>query len=323
MVTPIETIPVFVRAGSFIPMQEPTLTSKEDDGPLLLYYWHDVTVSEAVGQLYEDDGRTRDAEKKGHCEVSRFEASADRCSLTVRMDRDGGAYPGRKKLREFHLVVHHWLHAPTSVQVQDKPLQRWFGYRETSILTIPVRWESNELFFTSRPNNSLDDGPLRSNRGMDRQLTPFSIVPGQTGIVELDRRSARIVGGPSFPFFYESTRINHKIGRGLSPPRYRSERRRFFLRRKEGCNRPPWVRYPASPSKFFWPGDNRTPGSAAPDYPIRRSGPVHINNGRDNQGHNPVVPPGKPIGFAPVSAEPRIRGRSGCPSGTPVVPRFV
>lgn len=143
--TPIESIPVFVRAGSFIPMQEPALTLNENDGALWLHYWHDATVTEAAGQLYEDDGRTRDAEVQGLCEMTRFQASADTRSLTVRMIRDGGSYPGRKQDRVLQLLVHHWVHAPASILAEGKPLTKWTWDRATGILTIPVRWESNDL----------------------------------------------------------------------------------------------------------------------------------------------------------------------------------
>ena len=53
------SIPTFVKAGSFIPMAKPMQTTQEYDGNTIeLHYYFDSTITESKGQLYNDDGLT-------------------------------------------------------------------------------------------------------------------------------------------------------------------------------------------------------------------------------------------------------------------------
>jgi alpha-glucosidase (family GH31 glycosyl hydrolase) len=62
----LEHIPVFVRAGAFIPLAPPMQSTCAYTGERLdLHYYHDPSVSCAAGKMYHDDGETPDAYARG------------------------------------------------------------------------------------------------------------------------------------------------------------------------------------------------------------------------------------------------------------------
>lgn len=104
--TTVETLPVLVKAGSFVPMVAPTQsTDSYSSKALTLHYWADSSVTEAQGQMYEDDGHTPDAYAKGQYQLLRFSAR-QQGGLTVTLASQG-QYPGMPKSRRLTLVIHH------------------------------------------------------------------------------------------------------------------------------------------------------------------------------------------------------------------------
>ena len=104
----LDTIPVLVKAGSFIPMT-PAIARSSDysSKALTLHYYADSSVESASGEMYEDDGVTPDALTKGQFELLRFNAEHTASQLQFSFSRDGGDYATKPKQRELTLVIHN------------------------------------------------------------------------------------------------------------------------------------------------------------------------------------------------------------------------
>ena len=114
----LETIPVLVRAGSFIPMIDDIETTQDySSEKLTLHYYADASVSAAEGQMYEDDGKSRTSLEDGHFELLRFNAQHVGDALTIELHRDATAYDGMPARREITMVIHNWKAPAKSVNI--------------------------------------------------------------------------------------------------------------------------------------------------------------------------------------------------------------
>ncbi len=120
----LDTIPVLVKAGSFIPMTRALeRTADYRSEQLELHYYHDHSVSAASGQLYEDDGQTPDAYAKGQYELLQFDVKAAQHQLAFSFSRSGGDYQGKPDSRELTLLVHQQPRRPKAVTVNGRDIR--------------------------------------------------------------------------------------------------------------------------------------------------------------------------------------------------------
>ncbi|MBK6623158.1 MAG: DUF5110 domain-containing protein [Saprospirales bacterium] len=94
----IDNIPVFVKIGAFIPMVPPFQSTKDyGSSKLILHYYHDTSVGQSEGYMYEDDGHTKEAYLTREYELLKFsaeykkEASHQRHAGGVRLPGPAGA----------------------------------------------------------------------------------------------------------------------------------------------------------------------------------------------------------------------------------------
>ena len=148
----LETIPVLVRAGSFVPMTPEIQTTRDySSNELTLHYYADASVTEASGQMYEDDGTSRKSLEDGAFELLKFDAIQKADALSIGLARTGGHYTGRPENRTVTLVVHNWKADVSGIQYGDLniPLKRKMPKRGTaaahdrknSTLTVRVTWD--------------------------------------------------------------------------------------------------------------------------------------------------------------------------------------
>ncbi|GJM60967.1 TIM-barrel domain-containing protein [Persicobacter diffluens] len=105
--TNIKHLPVMVKAGSFVPMAE-VFQSTEfyNTEKLTLHYFADPSVEEAKGEMYEDDGHSKDAIAKGDFQLLKFEADQVGDALKIALEKTGKGYVGAPAERQTTLIVH-------------------------------------------------------------------------------------------------------------------------------------------------------------------------------------------------------------------------
>jgi alpha-glucosidase (family GH31 glycosyl hydrolase) len=112
--TPLDTVPVFVRGGSVIPLGP--VMQRSDERPL-----DDVTVlvhpgSDGGFQLYEDDGRSQQY-REGRRALTDLRVTSDATTITVQVGPTIGEYDGQPSERAITIDV-RLPSEPSSVAVQ-------------------------------------------------------------------------------------------------------------------------------------------------------------------------------------------------------------
>jgi len=123
----LETIPVLVRAGSFVPMTPDIQTTRDYSSKrLALHYYADASVRSASSQMYDDDGESRTSLEDGAFELLKFDAQQSGDALSFSLERTGGHYDGMPERREVTLIVHNWQADVRSLNVNgfDIPVTR-------------------------------------------------------------------------------------------------------------------------------------------------------------------------------------------------------
>lgn len=134
---PLDRIPLFLRAGGILPLQEVVqFVGEETAGPLRLV----LEVFPAVGgsfELYEDDG-TSFAYRDGAYRTTLFSLTADEngFELVREVIHDGYAVPDRVVEVRFHAVES----PPDEIAIDGRRLSEEFSYDvERRVLTVRVR----------------------------------------------------------------------------------------------------------------------------------------------------------------------------------------
>jgi len=157
----METIPVLVRAGSFVPMIDDIQTTRDYSGDALtLHYYADVGATHSQYVLYDDDGSSRTSLEDGAFELLTFTAERRDGALSIGLSRRGGNYPGEPDIREITLVVHNWSGPVSSVMFGDTvlPLKRRLPRHgdaaardaERGLLRVRVSWDHSTRGITIR-----------------------------------------------------------------------------------------------------------------------------------------------------------------------------
>jgi len=162
----LETIPVLVRAGSFIPMIEDIQSTQAyASKQLTLHYYADNSVTSANGMMFEDDGKTFQTIKNGQFELLHFKAkqagNIEKPSLNISLERETQGYQQMPIEREVTLVIHHWQQAPTDIKVADINInvseqlnslttekQSAYWDKATKTLSIKFTWQHQPVTIT-------------------------------------------------------------------------------------------------------------------------------------------------------------------------------
>lgn len=104
----LNTIPVLVKAGAFVPMVDTFMSTKAySSESLTVHYYHDDSVTHATGEMFEDDGKTFGSIEEQAYELLEFSAAVkDTAQFTF--NRAGFDYEGKPETRSITLVLHNW-----------------------------------------------------------------------------------------------------------------------------------------------------------------------------------------------------------------------
>lgn len=142
--TQLDTLPVLVRAGSFIPMVKAVNSTRDySSDHLILNYYHDASVASATGQMYEDDGENPRALTDRQFELLSFEAQHKRSRLEFNFQHSG-SYQGQPAQRTINLVLHNVSRKPRAITLGDNNLP--FEYRgDKQQLSVTFEWDHQPL----------------------------------------------------------------------------------------------------------------------------------------------------------------------------------
>lgn len=145
----LKTLPVLVRAGSFVPMVEPVSNMSQYSSKVLtLHYYADKTVQQSAGFMYEDDGESFDAIKLKKYELLNFDAVHNQQDLTIRLARNAGNYLGMSNERTLNIVVHNIQKAPKEISFDEQVIgKNTYSYNSNKRqLIVSLNWDHHESF---------------------------------------------------------------------------------------------------------------------------------------------------------------------------------
>ena len=141
VVRPVEAhIPVYVRAGAFIPMAKVVQSTRDySTRQVDLHYYHDASVASAQGKMYDDDGETANAFEKGKYEIVRFASSHANGKLEVQLQTETGKAQAPAE-RGFSLKVHNIAARPRAVTVDGRSVNFvWNGKHQLLEVALAAR----------------------------------------------------------------------------------------------------------------------------------------------------------------------------------------
>ena len=122
---PLNRLPLFVRAGSIVPMRPtaPSSVGHSVADTLQLAVYPGETANSFT--LYEDDGYTRDYEQGGSATTTFEQRRTDRpngSEITVTMGATQGSFDGMPTQRTYHVVLHRTAERPQRVTFDGRVL---------------------------------------------------------------------------------------------------------------------------------------------------------------------------------------------------------
>jgi oligosaccharide 4-alpha-D-glucosyltransferase len=139
-----ESIPVFVRAGAFIPIAELVQTTRDYSlRKFDLHYYHDASVTQSSGKLYDDDGETRDAYEHGKYALLRFGSKVDAGKLRISLEEENGRDHAAVD-RNVTLWIHNIEAKPKAVLIDGAPVTFTWNAQDKK-LSLPVAWPAGAI----------------------------------------------------------------------------------------------------------------------------------------------------------------------------------
>lgn len=151
---PINSMPVFAKAGSIIPMAN-TMPSTEgyNATTLILKYYADNQVKRSAFTMYMDDGKTADADQKGEFELLKFNATNQNGTHILNLQKSG-TFVGAPKQRDVFIEIPRVKALPSALfngaiqlrkAVSDQVLisaSNFYYYdQESQVLKIHIQWD--------------------------------------------------------------------------------------------------------------------------------------------------------------------------------------
>ena len=139
-----ENIPVFVKAGSVIPMK-PVFnnTVNYPKEKIILHYYVSEESSRSV--MYEDDGSTNNTLQKKQFELIYFSAFAKGSNLSFTINSNNGLYNGKPLQRGIEFYF-HGISEPRKMLINSKPFTDWVIEEGGGGVYIPkLIWKKGEV----------------------------------------------------------------------------------------------------------------------------------------------------------------------------------
>lgn len=137
------SIPTYVRAGAFIPMAKPMLTTANyEQNSFDLHYYHEETITESERRMYIDDGETKNTFEKGMYELLEFESEFTKNRLKIELEAEIGAtYTATSK--NITVTIHNINTKPKKIKFHGKRVKfDWNTEKKT--VTFDIKWNTKK-----------------------------------------------------------------------------------------------------------------------------------------------------------------------------------
>lgn len=141
--TPFEEIPVFVKAGSFIPMAKAvSSTDYYSADTLFINYYHHPSITNGSGIMFHDNGKDARSIEKGEFELMHFRSSLKGKILAFDFTSEGKGYSGQPQTSHIILEIKNINKKPKKIYINKKKQDYKFNSHTKSI-TVPFNWNGD------------------------------------------------------------------------------------------------------------------------------------------------------------------------------------
>ncbi len=124
VIAPLEILPLFVRAGSFIPMvDEMRNTDNYSTKNLKINYYPDKQLKRSKFDMYEDDGKTPNANLKGDYDLLQFAGDVRENEIEIKLSKSGNGYLNAPLVRNMIFNIARVSKSPKSVLFNGKKIK--------------------------------------------------------------------------------------------------------------------------------------------------------------------------------------------------------
>lgn len=142
----LNEIPVFVKAGAFVPMIASTNNISSYKGDTLkLHYYADSSIDSASGIMYDDDGISMNAIETSAYELFSFEASANKQTLAIDISAKGKGYRSQPAKRKIEIIIHNWSKQPKRIKVDGQVASQYRWNEGDNTLSFTVDWQQHPI----------------------------------------------------------------------------------------------------------------------------------------------------------------------------------
>lgn len=142
---PLSELPMFVKAGAFIPLCDKKMANTSEYDPSRLTVKYFASAEESEYTLFDDNRRDPESLAKGEYALTTFRGQAAKGGLKITIDREG-SYPGMAEKCEYRMEIVGTAQ-PRQVSVDGKALARggWNYDSSTRTLSVPVAFTGKVL----------------------------------------------------------------------------------------------------------------------------------------------------------------------------------
>ncbi len=131
-----DRIPVFSKGGSIIPFSLAKGNTEKYSGDSLEILIHlKKTPGKYSQKIYFDDGKLKDAYKKGECEIIEFICEESNSNLEINIESNKGNYKGKPSERKIRLKIAGLENAPLQILTDDKNVKSVY---KNSVLELEI-----------------------------------------------------------------------------------------------------------------------------------------------------------------------------------------
>ncbi len=142
----LKTLPVMVKAGSFIPMIDSINNASEySTGNLIMHYYADKSVLKSDYSLFEDDGKNANTLQEETFKILNFKAQQLDQNLELDISRTGKGYQGMPTERMLKLVIHNWPVKPREISLNSKLVKEYTFDQDTKKLILDIKWQDEHI----------------------------------------------------------------------------------------------------------------------------------------------------------------------------------
>ena len=136
------SIPTFVRGGSFIPMAKPMQSTKTYNGSVLeLHYYFDKDVGNSDYQMYNDNGSTVNAFENGNYETLEFKSESNQRYLEFEFNAEIGERFS-SETKQIELVIHNISKTPKTIKIGSQKVESDYNINNET-LRLDVTWDTS------------------------------------------------------------------------------------------------------------------------------------------------------------------------------------